>query len=230
MARKGMRPLAVLTTLALLYCGAALAQGVVVGQLTADDLLRLYDNAVVLEVEVPEGASTLAFSYGPPDRPNGLGSSLQEGPASRPTTVRIVTLLPDPSEVDPCAADEAEATLLVIRKYEDFEGIHHRQKVCVPHPAKSAISGSVTRIPQRDALALDQWTPVLIQAWLVNEGPDSAGAIESTLDLGSSFVVQLYFGSAEGDFPATESLTIEELAQLPVVNELIEEYGVLEQP
>src|SRR5690606_38093475 len=93
MARKGMRPLAVLTTLALLYCGAALAQGVVVGQLTADDLLRLYDNAVVLEVEVPEGASTLAFSYGPPDRPNGLGSSLQEGPASRPTTVRIVTLL-----------------------------------------------------------------------------------------------------------------------------------------
>lgn len=224
-----MRLARLLSTLLLVsLCGAlALAQGVRLDQLTTDDLLRLYDNAVALEVEVPQGATTFSVAYGPAGKPNGLGSSLRAGPSPRPSALRVVALLPDPSVVDPCAAEESEVTLLVVRQYGDAEGTHHRQKVCVPHPSKSSITGSVTRVPQRDALALDEWTPLLVQAWLVRDGEDDSGAIDSALDLNHAFVLQLHFGSQDSaSYPTTKSLTVEELAAIPAVAELVEEYGL----
>src|SRR5690625_4527453 len=94
----------------------AFANGVTQGFVTAEDVVKLFDNGVAIEVEVPEGAATYTLYYGPNGYDNGLSSRLNQHPSGPANQLRILAFLPDPATVNPCAAEEAQARIVIIPK------------------------------------------------------------------------------------------------------------------
>jgi len=224
-----MRFLLVLLTLTV---ATTQAQGVRQDAVTPDDLLLLYDNAVALEVDVPTGATTVALSYGSAAEPFGMATFLaQSGVTLAPTRLRVIVLFADPSVVDPCAADEAEALVIAIPHSDDGTNSHMRQKVCVPHPVKSSITGESRTVIEGSTPPLGEWTPLVFQTWLVRAGRTEQGSIDSALDLGKNLLVQVRFGDSNSTSTVIAApLSNGELSALPAVQELIAEYGVVEGP
>lgn len=228
-----MRLFKVLVTItaAAALAATAQAQGVQQDAVTADDLLLLFDNAVALEVDIPAGATTFSLLYGPANASNGMTTFLsQPGGGPAPTRLRVVVVLPDPAVVDPCAADEAEAVVIAYPHSEQSANSHHRLKVCVPHPAKSSITGASRTVIEGAVPTLNEWTPVIFKTWLVRAGQDENGAIDSTVDLQKNFIVQVGFSSGNSTSgPTSAAMSLEEIAALPAIAELIEEHGLLEE-
>lgn len=149
-------------TLAALLAPVALTQAVTEAPVTTDDLLRLYDNAVALEVPVPPGATTYSLTVSGTSGARGTSTFLQPGV----DTLRVVVLLPDPAVVDPCAAEEAEATIVAIPIGPDRTHFHNSIEACVPHPPKAQITGGARFVLEGAASAprLDaRWAPQLLE-------------------------------------------------------------------
>jgi len=209
-----MRALVLLFTMALL--SPAFANGVTQGFVTAEDVVKLFDNGVAIEVEVPEGAATYTLYYGPNGYDNGLSSRLNQHPSSPATQLRILAFLPDPATVNPCAAEEAQARIVIIPKNGDQELGHSRQDVCVPHPEKPSITGSIYQVGEGNAPELQEWTPLLLHAWRVHVNTDPDGYATSETDLDHVFLMQVYFGDREGDFSrAAPALGLDEFLESP---------------
>lgn len=217
-----MRPFAVFV---LLFFAAGSAQGVMQDAVTTRDLLDLFDDAVAIEVEIPEGATTFHLSYGR----GGVSSFLDQNPTQGPpTSLRVVAFLPDPSEVDPCEQGQAQATIVATLISDEGRGERHSQKVCVPHPDKSRITGAPRQVMEGDAPVLGEWTPLLFHAWLVRESQDERGGIDSAIALENSFTIQVMFASGNSTgFESSEVLRLQQFAELPAVRQLIEKYGVV---
>lgn len=211
-----------LLTLAMLL-PAVHAQEVLQTPVTPDDLLRLLDNSVAVEIPIPDGATGFRLAYGPVPSPFGLSTFIRE-PAE---TLRVVVLLPDPSAVNPCPAGQAEATIIALPVHAEHAGSHHRQKACTPHPEKHLLTGALNAVIEGQAPALNEWRPLLVHAWLINIGQDDTGSITSAMDTGNLFSVQLYFSDSNSTaFPDEPQLGAGELLALPAVQELVDRYGI----
>ena len=225
-----MRLVIVLLTLA---SAMALAQGTIQDVVTPDDLLMLYDNAVALEVDIPTGATTFALSYGSSSSPLGLSTFLPETRAgdSAPTRLRVVVVLPDASVVDPCVPFRAEAVVIAVPHGPSGTDAHHRQKVCVPHPSESSMTGELTTVIEGPGPQLGEWTPLVLKTWLVNVGQDGQGTIQSIVDLEHNFLLQVHFGDSNTTGIVTAPpLGTAELMAVPAIRALVEEYGLLRAP
>jgi len=209
-----MHALFLLFTMALL--SPAFANGVTQGFLTAEDVVKLFDNGVAIEVDVPEGAATYTLYYGPNGSDYGLSSRLNQHPSGPATHLRILAFLPDPASVNPCAAEEAQGRIVIIPKNGEQELGHSRQDVCVPHPERATITGSTYQVGEGAAPELHEWTPLLLHAWLVHENTDPDGHITSTVDLDHTFLMQLYFGEHEDKLsPEVPTLGLDEFLESP---------------
>ncbi|HEX7004238.1 MAG TPA: hypothetical protein VF168_08630 [Trueperaceae bacterium] len=209
---------------ALLLTAHSLAEGVVRSAVTTRDVLDLFDQAVAVEIEIPDDATTFHLIYGR----GGISAFLDQHPMQGPPNVlRVVAFLPDPGEVDPCAAGEAQATVIATPISAAGRGGRHLQRVCVPHPEKTRITGVLREVIEGSAPELDEWMPLLFHAWLVREGSNAPGAVDSAVALDSHFTMQVKFGSRNSTaFDSEDALRLDEFIDLPVLRRSIERFGI----
>lgn len=213
--------------LAAVLAPTAYTQGVTQADVTPDDLLTLYDNAVAIEIPIPANATAYSLTFGGTKPPVGMSTFLDRDA----TTLRVIALLPDEGVVDPCAAEEAEATIVAIPISPRGAPFHNSMKVCVPHPPKPEITGRARLVLEGEAPTLGELRPIVFQAWLVRDGQNEHGGIKSAIDMSRAFTAYVNFtDSSSTAFPAYEHLDVDTLATWPDIAALIEKFGISTDP
>lgn len=205
----------------------AFAQGVTQERVTTQDLLRLFDNAVAIEVAIPQGATVYTLDFGTIKESASYSTFLPETVGGQSTArLRVVTLLPEPSDAVTCAADGVEAMVIVSVTNHGGLDDHIKEKVCVTHPSPADWMGSVHRVLYEGVPELDRWTPILFYSSLIATSREGDSR-HSAIDIDNVFWVQVGFlAGNRTDFPSHPPLGIEELIALPDVSRLVEEYGL----
>lgn len=182
---------------------------------------------MAIEIPIPTNATTYSLTFSGTKPPVGTSTFLDRDA----TILRVIALLPDEGVVDPCAAEEAEATIVAIPITQIGPPSHNSMKVCVLHPPKPEITGRARLVLEGAPPALDELRPIVFQAWLVHDGKNEHGGIKSAIDMSRAFTAYVNFTDSNSTaFPAHESLDADTLAAWPDIADLIEKYGISTDP
>lgn len=201
-----MRPLLLLA--AVLFAPVAWAQGVSRSSPSLEDLAVLFGDVVTIDLEVPEGATLVRFSFGVGADRAELHLSLDHGGRREPPPeLRLLVHVP------------------ALRGGYDVSGQAVNVHVLDPDGSTSSLGPfDVPReggrrhelVVERATLELGAWAPLYIRAWT----PSETG--NETVDLERAFVAQVWMGTGDAEtVDPGPPLDVEALAQMGAVRNFL---------